>query len=286
MERSPRANDVSRGPAARRIASGKGWSIREFVCTAGPGDRPFEERHEGMSIALVVAGTFDYRADTGRALLHPGALLLGNHGACYRCGHDHGTGDVCVSAHVGVETFADIAATVAGSSRFRFPVAMLPARRELLAHAAVLGALAKRRDPVDAEETLIGFMAAAIGLFSGEGRAAARVSASDEKRVARALRHMEMHAHERLDLDRIASVAAMSKFHFLRVFRRVAGVTPHQYLLNFRLRRAAANLLTTAEPVSNVAYDAGFGDLSTFNAAFRARLGTSPRAFRRRGASA
>lgn len=88
---------------------------------------------------------------------------------------------------------------------------------------------------------------------------------------------------EPLDLDRLASVAATSKFHFLRTFRRVVGLTPCQFLLNTRLRHAALQLLLTRDPVSAIAFDCGFGDLSTFNSTFRARFGANPMAFRRTG---
>ena len=89
--------------------------------------------------------------------------------------------------------------------------------------------------------------------------------------------------HATPHLDQLAGAAAMSKFHFLRVFRRVLGTTPYQYVLALRLRRAALRLLTTPDPVSGIAYDSGFGDLSTFNAAFRDRFGRNPTAFRRAG---
>jgi AraC-like DNA-binding protein len=286
MEQSIGGKRPGQGPAARKIAFGKGWSVNEFICEAGPGDRPFEERHDSMSIALVAEGSFTYTSDTGRALLYPGALLLGNHGACFQCGHDHSSGDRCVAAHFGADAFAEIAATAAGSSRFRFPVAMLPARRDLLPHAAVLDGPEHRHDPVAMEEALTRFMATAIRLLSGSRPAALRISALDERRVARALRYMEANAHETLDLDQIASAAAMSKFHFLRVFRRALGVTPHQYLLTLRLRRAAQCLLSTTDPVSKIAFDAGFGDLSTFNSSFRTRFGKSPLRFRHHGARA
>ena len=103
-------------PSSRHLAGGDGWSLYEFVCTAGPEDRPFEERHRGVSISAVVAGSFTYASEAGRALLHPGALLLGNHGACYRCGHDHGRGDRCISLQFSAEYFGEVAATAAGSS--------------------------------------------------------------------------------------------------------------------------------------------------------------------------
>ena len=73
----------------------------------------------------------------------------------------------------------------------------------------------------------------------------------------------------------------MSKYHFLRSFRHVVGATPYQYLLGLRLRRAAVALTTTARSVSAIALDAGFGDISTFNAHFRRAFGQSPTALRR-----
>lgn len=78
---------------ARPLRQGQGWSVGEYLCTAGPDDRPFEERREEFSIAAVIEGTFTYRADTGTAVMHPGAFLFGNSGTCYECGHDHSTGD-------------------------------------------------------------------------------------------------------------------------------------------------------------------------------------------------
>jgi transcriptional regulator GlxA family with amidase domain len=105
-------------------------------------------------------------------------------------------------------------------------------------------------------------------------------SAADSRRISRVLRHIETHSAEPLGLAGLATVACMSKYHFLRSFRRITGVTPHQYLLGLRLHRAAERLCSSSDPVSAIAWDAGFGDLSTFNAGFRARFGASPGNFR------
>lgn len=268
-------------PSSRHIAGGDGWSLYEFVCHAGPEDRPFEERHGSVSIAAVVAGSFTYASETGRALLHPGAMLLGNHGACYQCGHDHGRGDRCVSVQLSPGYFGEVAATAAGSSKFRFPAAMLPAQRNTLPHTVLLEAQSNQRDPLDLEEQVMGFIAAAVRTLSGTASAPQRLSAQDARRVSRALRHIEEHSGEALDLDRLASIAATSKFHFLRIFRRAVGLTPYQFLLNTRLRHAALRLLASPDAVSEIAFDSGFGDLSTFNSAFRTRFGTNPMGFRR-----
>jgi AraC-like DNA-binding protein len=72
----------------------------------------------------------------------------------------------------------------------------------------------------------------------------------------------------------------MSPYHFLRTFRQVVGMTPHQFVLRTRLHRAAVRLRASDESVSAIAFAAGFRDLSTFNRRFRRLMGASPSAYR------
>jgi AraC-like DNA-binding protein len=74
----------------------------------------------------------------------------------------------------------------------------------------------------------------------------------------------------------------MSEFHFLRTFKHVTRVTPHQFILRSRLREAAVRLSSTLDEVLEIALDTGFRDLSNFNHAFRAEFGMSPTAYARR----
>jgi AraC family transcriptional regulator len=78
----------------------------------------------------------------------------------------------------------------------------------------------------------------------------------------------------------MAAAAGMSKYHFLRVFRQLTGVTPHQYLISARLRRAALALASSRRHVLEIALDSGFGDLSTFNKTFRAVFSLTPTQYR------
>lgn len=278
----PQDDPHSAAPAVRSLYRGREWSVSEYLCTAGPGDRPFEERHEEVAIAAVVEGTFTYRGDTGAAMLHPGAFLFGNAAACYECGHDHSTGDRCISFQVAPEYFAEIAASVAGSGRFRFPAPMLPATPKLLPWLARIEARTAFAEPLDIDETASRLMEAVIGVVSDTNPLPVCASARDVRRVGDALRYIELNAAEALDLGALAGVAAMSKYHFLRTFRHTVGMTPYQFLLGVRLRRAAVRLATSSAPVSAIAFETGFGDLSTFNGRFREMFGVSPTAFRRR----
>ena len=94
----------------RIIAAGDGWTVADVVCTCGPQDRPFEEQHQRYSIAVVLAGSFQYRSTSGGGLMTPGSLMLGNSGQCFECGHEHGEGDRCVAFWYEPHYFEGIAA--------------------------------------------------------------------------------------------------------------------------------------------------------------------------------
>jgi hypothetical protein len=84
--------------ATTALVSGDGWSVGDVVCTAGPQDRPYEEQHTAVSIAVVLEGSL-YRSERSSEIMSPGSLLLGSYGRSFECAHEHGTGDRCVAFH-------------------------------------------------------------------------------------------------------------------------------------------------------------------------------------------
>ena len=268
---------------AQVLAAGPGWRALDVVCTHGPEDRPFEERHGDVSIAAVTAGMFQYRTRQGAALLSPGSLLLGNAGACFQCGHAHGHGDRCLAFHFSPEFIESVVAEVPGASRTDFARASLPPLPELVPLLASAEAARDEDDGAAFEELALRLVGTVMTLLAPRRSAPRRPSARDEKRIASALRRIERDGHEPLTLAALAREAAMSRYHFLRSFAQVTGMTPHQYVLRTRLHRTAVRLKRTHEPIATIVYDAGLNDLSTFNRRFRRVLGMSPGEFRARG---
>jgi len=101
------------------------------------------------------------------------------------------------------------------------------------------------------------------------------------RRVVRARDAIHARYGEALRLDDLAREAALSPFHFLRLFRAAFGETPHHYLTRVRIE-AAKRLLLADAPVTDVCFDVGFQSLGSFSALFTRRVGAPPSAFRRR----
>ncbi len=265
----------------RILAQGPGWRVIDAICRAGPEDRPFEESHDFICVAAVTDGTFNYRTRQGRAALAPGGVLLGNIGACYECGHEHGRGDRCLAFHFAPSRFETILAATRGARDIGFPRAHLPPLEALAPLMAEAEAAREDEDTGALQE--IGLrMAGAVASLLHEALPVRRVGARDHANVADALRRIEREAHEPLSLDDLAADAQMSPFAFLRAFKSVVGMTPHQFVLRTRMHRAAVRLKRSRDAVSAIAFDAGFGDLSTFNRRFKRVMGVQPSAFRAR----
>lgn len=90
--------------------------------------------------------------------------------------------------------------------------------------------------------------------------------------------YVEEHMSEPISLDQLAGQAHVSKYHFLRKFKELTGVTAHAYVMNKRLIRAC-ELLQKGENVTEVWQSTGFGDYSVFLRNFKNAFGMSPRRY-------
>jgi len=296
-EREGRAG-AGRSATARSIAVGPGWSVADVICTLGPGDRPYEEQHASACLAVVAAGAFGYRSGNARALMTPGALMLGEPGACFECGHRHAAGDRCIAFHYDAAWLDEQAAAagLAPAAR-RWRAARVPPVRALapLVARACADALAEEgghpSHPSHADGTAGAAwdeLALELALTTlremASGKDALTPAVPGAAAAARAvatLRLIDETPDAAHSLASLAAAAGVSEFYFLRTFSAVAGVTPHQYLLRARLRTAALRLAADDEAkIVDIALASGFNDLSNFNAAFRAEFGASPRAWR------
>lgn len=250
-------------------------SVTEFRCTAGPGDKPFSEQFPAHSISYVRKGSFGCHCRGRFHELVAGSVLVGHPGDEYVCTHDHTVGDECLSFFIGeelVDELDDRAAT--------WQVGALPPLPELM----VLGELAQSAADGSSDVGLdeVGHVLAGRFVEIASGRKPRKTEAGlrDRRRAVETALWIDANSHRAITLDDSAGQAGISPFHFLRLFSEVLGVTPHQYLVRSRLRHAARRLAYDDSPITDIAYDVGFADLSNFVRTFHRAAGASPMRFR------
>jgi transcriptional regulator GlxA family with amidase domain len=125
------------------------------------------------------------------------------------------------------------------------------------------------------------------GLRSGETRSP--ISAQLRQRIRgglppRALQrvreYIETHLENTISIQALAAIVGLSMYHFARAFKQSAGMTPHEYLVACRVKRAQELLVGTDLPLSEIALASGFADQSHCARRFRERVGVSPSSYR------
>jgi AraC-like DNA-binding protein len=106
---------------------------------------------------------------------------------------------------------------------------------------------------------------------------------AQNRRLQRAIALMKANFRSNVTLEQVARAACLSAFHFHRLFRRVMGLTPYQYLLRCRLHHAQQLLTVVGEEhsLADVAMESGFADQAHFCRHFRRAYGVSPLEFQR-----
>lgn len=100
------------------------------------------------------------------------------------------------------------------------------------------------------------------------------------RRVVQAKLFIDEHFDEKLDLNLISDEAYFSKYHFLRLFKKIYGKTPYQYLMSVRIAKAQ-ELLKKEIPVSDVCLLVGHESLTSFTGLFKRKTGISPSTFQK-----
>lgn len=116
------------------------------------------------------------------------------------------------------------------------------------------------------------------GLLSQETPAAGLLDTRHRLECAR--RFIDNYYFQPLDLDQVAREACFSRYHFVRLFRMMFGITPHQYLMRRRVDKAKELLIMQKYNVTEVCFEVGFESLGSFSTLFKRISGVPPIAYR------
>jgi AraC family transcriptional regulator len=139
-------------------------------------------------------------------------------------------------------------------------------------------------------ETLASSLAARLvqnHLSPSRAQAFARLTKAgfDRRRLSRVLDYIDANLEGDLTIDRLASIACLSRFHFARAFKTAVGQSPHRYVSAKRLERAKALLIRGDQSLVDIALALNFSCQANFTRAFRQVTGQTPGEYRRRSKS-
>jgi len=102
-----------------------------------------------------------------------------------------------------------------------------------------------------------------------------------DRRIRRSVELMYTQLDQDLSLKDVAAASYLSPFHFARLFKKITGSTPHNYLAGIRSTRAQRLLAESDLSITEIAARVGYLSASHFTKAFRQATGTTPREFRK-----
>lgn len=267
----------------RELATGGVVTLNAFRHHDRPHVDPTEERFGVDAVVFTLRGGWGFRGPRGRVEAHPDMLVTARRGDPFAAEHDE---DVPTDETLEV-TFGDGAGHLPGvrdvthAAFARHGVPRTRAIRRIqgsLWHEARSGDVgsALRLDLL-ALELLVELARTNEGTADVE----APLPSATRDAVAAARRYMDEHLDERITMATLSRVGLMSPFHLARAFRRELGISPHRYLLQARLDRAAELLADTTLTVTRVAERTGFASPAHLSRSFAGRMGMPPTTYRR-----
>ena len=100
------------------------------------------------------------------------------------------------------------------------------------------------------------------------------------RRLLVAKDYIESNFDKKTEIESIARIANISTFHFFRTFKQVFNISPHQYILKLRLKKATQLLKKRQYSITDIAYQVGFADIHAFSKAFKKSYQVAPSHFR------
>jgi len=98
------------------------------------------------------------------------------------------------------------------------------------------------------------------------------------KFIKKACKYIEENFKENITLDELSEIACLSPFYFQREFKKIVGITPHEYLNDFRIKKSKEMILQSKD-IASISVDIGFFDQSHFSKIFKKTVGISPQKY-------
>lgn len=251
--------------------------------------------HTSMEIAVVLKGVIELKTQDQSFLLHAGDAAFVNTGVLHQY-QAHGTEPAGMYANLFHMEFLSGEDGSVFEEKYFLPVSRCTALQVWPVHpdtrehmemiSAMLNAAELMRDEplfyeLDARTTLCSFWKGMLTETESVRKNAPLRNNTDLERVKIMMDYVRDHYPESISVDDIASSAGISSRECTRCFRRCIGVSPIEYLTQFRIRTAAKELRETGKTVLDISVSCGFSSSSYFSKVFRDTTGRTPKEYQK-----
>jgi len=235
--------------------------------------------HAQYSVGFLESGRTTFVLDGAPHVAVAGRMVLIGPGAVHACNPDPGSDMTYRMFYVAPAWLASVAAEVFGREvgQPAFPKPVVDDLELLGRWRALHQAIIDNADRLEKETLLVEGLAELIARHGALGRP--DEPAGNEEAVRRVRERLAADPAGKVSLDDLAGVAGLSRYHLLRVFRSLTGLSPHAYHNQLRVD-LAKRLLADGLDLSRVAAEAGFADQSHFTRVFRQFTGATPSQYR------
>ncbi|MFY0592196.1 helix-turn-helix domain-containing protein [Roseivirga sp.] len=255
-----------------------------------------------FSLFLNVSGSSHVKVNGKSVKITDDNLCMTNQGDFYDLTIPEGESTETFNIHFGEQLFNDVVNTNQSSSKSLLdrPLSTQKANFELGLHSIWRDELINHKinqlrffyqqntPSVDAEYDLLSNLLAtmleqqSMVLKAPKSLSAIKKSTQSEliDRVGLSVDYIHAFYRETINLDTLAAIACLSKFHYLRTFKSVYRCTPQQMVANLRFKKAKSELLNSTKSIIEIAPSLGFSEIASFTRFFSKHAGMSPKTYR------
>ena len=229
--------------------------------------------HDEYSIALITSGRHNFTCNKEEFLASPGDIRLINPGDIHVCKSKTWGYITFTPDNDFVEAFSQSCQKELHNITFANPVIKNQKLAKLFLD--LRRATKQWQDELMAENILEELVVNLISSYSNTQIKSKEISYSRAK-LMQSIEYMSENFDETVQLENLANISGLSKYHFLRKFKEEFNMTPHAYLLQIRIQKAK-NMLLQNKSLSQIALSCGFSDQSHFTRVFGKIYGMSPK---------
>jgi AraC family transcriptional regulator len=264
------------------------YRILDFKCRCTDCKTSKPEYSESFSISFVRKGNFLFNVFRNSLDSYNGCVLITKPGYERTVTHVHTIPDECTIFDFKKEFYFELSEHYSGlrflwSNDLHATLIKTKPDTELL-HFQIVNSINSKSDKLNIDSLVVEFIKATLHNicdYTIDLKIADKLKVNHLATIERAKNFMTKNFTNDFSLKDLAEHCYVSPFHFSRIFKTLTSYSPHQFLLNLRLKNAELLLKNTSLPVTEIAFSSGFNSVEYFINAFHSKHHCSPSKFRK-----